>query len=411
MTYYIKHTEKNITKPDIDIQENSINVETDITLFGRKKLEYGQDMNINLLRILENFACPEDPMNVGWPHVNIAGTVSDTNKRVLSTPATGQLWYNKTANSMYVYDGVRWIRMANIGDVAFNWGTLFDGEYIPVPESSTGQPFTLSDCTWIASLETGVLADSTECFIDSMGMLTANYTVGGTKTSTSASVLVVAIRGNINMGGLDMPFGGSSPLSGEPDSGNGGSDDGMESPQELQYIEYPSIPDLYALNGYDETEEIVDFVIDDLDLLELETFDIPEESVEEQIKRDPVFFEEYNETYGFRYTTIGLVFEEDGTESKIYSVVNKERKFLCSTNKKYVFVSSDGLGRDNVRPVDESFDLWILLDGEASFTYGIKERKEEDSMDYVNFVVYLSDDDSLDASDQFGQISYRMAKK
>lgn len=411
MTYYIKHTEKNVSKPDIDIPENSLNVETDITLFGRKKLEYGQDMNTNLLRILENFACPEDPMNVGWPHVNIAGTVSDTNKRVLSTPSAGQLWFNKTANSMYIFDGIRWIRIAKSDDIAFNWGTLYDGEYIPIPDSSTGHPFSLGDCTWIASMNTGVLADSTECFIDSAGLLTATYTTGGSIVSTYASVLVVAIRGNINMGDIGTPFSiGATDTSSEDDD-----IDVVTPPPEVQSLEYPSMPDLYALNGYDyETndsiEDPVEVFFDDSELIQLESFD---ESVEDSIKRDPVFFEEYNETYGFRYTTIGLVFEEDdeGEGSAIYSVINKEKKLLAHTSKKYVLVSSDGLGRDNVRPDDDSFDAWILLDGNASFTYGIKSKKDEDSMDYVNFIVYLSNDSSLDTSDQFGQISYRMAKK
>ena len=58
MSYNIKFTNKN--KPGIEIAEDAINnAATDITLFGRKRLEYGKDLNANLLHILENFACPE----------------------------------------------------------------------------------------------------------------------------------------------------------------------------------------------------------------------------------------------------------------------------------------------------------------------------------------------------------------
>ena len=56
--YSVKFTNKN--KTPIEVAETAIrNDAADITLFGRKKLEYGRDMNANFLHILENFAVQE----------------------------------------------------------------------------------------------------------------------------------------------------------------------------------------------------------------------------------------------------------------------------------------------------------------------------------------------------------------
>ena len=48
---------------DSDINNSA----TDISIFGRTKLEYGRDMNANLLHILENCACPENLSVPGTP--------------------------------------------------------------------------------------------------------------------------------------------------------------------------------------------------------------------------------------------------------------------------------------------------------------------------------------------------------
>ena len=81
MTYRVRYTDKNIAP--IEISENSTNIENDITLFGRKKLEYGEALNANLLHILENFACFEDDTNPGNPDLSLTSTISNTNKKLL----------------------------------------------------------------------------------------------------------------------------------------------------------------------------------------------------------------------------------------------------------------------------------------------------------------------------------------
>jgi hypothetical protein len=57
--YNIKYT--NNTKEPISVNETEVNSHSlDIDLFGRINLEYGENLNQDLLNILENFSCPED---------------------------------------------------------------------------------------------------------------------------------------------------------------------------------------------------------------------------------------------------------------------------------------------------------------------------------------------------------------
>lgn len=398
MTYYIKHTNKSLpqNRPDIHIQENSLNLDTDIVLFGRKKLEYGQDMNTNLLRLLENFACPEDPTNVNWPYTNLANSVSNTSKQALTTPVIGQLWFNKTRNCMNVFNGIRWVRIANDGDVSFNWGTLYDGENLPIPDSTTGEPFTWGDCTWITAITNmNVIPDKTECFVNEFMQLTAKYTIGSTTYSTSADFLVVAIRGNINMGNMNLPDGGEINAV-DPDI------------FELNFEETPPLPDLYALNGYEDYEPPYE---DDISL-ELDTINIESTTeTEPYIEREALFFEEFKENYNFRYSTIGFEIIQEQEHYDVYAVFNKDKRLMGSSNKPYVMVTTDGITRDNVRLIDDTFDKWISTDENCSFTFGMKSRKIDNSMDYVNFIIYFSDDETLDESDRYGQISYRLERK
>ena len=101
----------NVNKTDIrldsiEIDEKEINQSTDITLFGRKKLQYGTQLNQNLLHLLENFACPENPFNPGNPDLNTASADQVSGQKFLSKPTNGQLWYNSTQNCLFVYNAV-----------------------------------------------------------------------------------------------------------------------------------------------------------------------------------------------------------------------------------------------------------------------------------------------------------------
>ncbi len=406
MSYQIKYTD--ISKNDIPINENGIDYTTDLTLFGRKRLEYGQDMNANLLHLLENFSCPEDSSNTNWPSATHASNLSDTNKKLLTTPIIGQLWYNSTRKSLYIYNGTRWIKMSSKGDIAFNWGTLYDGEMIPIPAGEHGYVFSLFECTWIPSITKLMFpVDKIDCSINQFGALTAKYTVGGVTYSTSADVLVVAIKDNLNMGYSEFPF--SSPeLPPEP----------SEMPY-MQAIPSPSpTPELalHSISSYYEPslDVLPDFTIDDIIFEKSNYINELNPDTIEYIKRNSIFSEEYNKTYNSKYSSIGIYIKKnkDGA-CDIFSTYNSEKILLCTTNKNFFYVSTDGSDRPNAKPLKDSiFDSWILIDSvDADFTIKIKSKRGKNSEDYINFVLYASDDQVLDNADKYGQISYRLTKQ
>lgn len=68
------------------IADGTLNLTTDLKLVGKNYAGYGQVVNENLVRLLENFS------NISPP----------------GKPITGQLWYDSASKRLKVYDGVRW---------------------------------------------------------------------------------------------------------------------------------------------------------------------------------------------------------------------------------------------------------------------------------------------------------------
>lgn len=199
MTYLVKHTDK--SKLDIAIDEEAVNLDNDIVLFGRRKLEYGEDMNATLLHILENFACVEDAANVGTPDLSKTASLSTTAKKLLSTPVVGQAWFNKTQNTLFAWNGSKWVALSMHGDIAVNWGEICDGEIIPKPESSDGHVFDYPECVWIVSPKyTNQVFDSMICYTDSNAMVTMQYRTGVSVRAGIAAYMIVGLKGNINIG-------------------------------------------------------------------------------------------------------------------------------------------------------------------------------------------------------------------
>ena len=62
ITYNVKHTDSTIP-PILVSPSDVVDDVVDVVLFGRINLEYGEELNENLLNILENFSCPEVPGN------------------------------------------------------------------------------------------------------------------------------------------------------------------------------------------------------------------------------------------------------------------------------------------------------------------------------------------------------------
>lgn len=143
-TYSIRYTDINVTP--IIINQGEVNTTAvDVALFGRIDLEYGQLLNENLLHLLENFACPEDPNAPGTPDLTVA--LSNT----LYNPTDGQIWFNSTQQTPFIYVTDAWVSLGTSSDFAANSGKIYNGQQLPLPVSTSGYQFTYDECVWLVS--------------------------------------------------------------------------------------------------------------------------------------------------------------------------------------------------------------------------------------------------------------------
>jgi len=184
---------------DITVNRGQIDqTSLDITLLGKRRREYGEIFNENLLRILENFSSPEDGSNPGNPDPNF------TNGGVLSNPTSGQLWHNSTDDRIYHFTGFEWKILGELGDVAGNFGTIMSGEQLPRPVSVfTGYVFPYEECSWVVA--PAYYDDEIEymaCYTDDQANVTFEYRRVGESSLVSGSVTyqIIGIRDNNSLG-------------------------------------------------------------------------------------------------------------------------------------------------------------------------------------------------------------------
>lgn len=169
-----------------------------IALFGRQKLEYGELMNENILHLLENFACPEDATNPGNPDLERALDFT------LGNPVEGQLWYNSTNGFLYLREATQWTPLALEGEIAANFGSISHGEQLPLPVSSSGYVFSYDECAWIVGprvyperlARMVCTTDPVDSTVDHRYV----YASGGGEVNGVVNYMIVAIRGNENLG-------------------------------------------------------------------------------------------------------------------------------------------------------------------------------------------------------------------
>lgn len=210
MTIYDVHKTKLFGKNSspIHIDEKEIDQSTDITLFGRKKLQYGTQLNQNILHLLEHFACPENSANPGNPDLDAASADQISNVKFLTNPIDGQLWFNSTQDCLFVYNAnvFKWEPVGMQDDIAANWGVIYNGQQIPKPVSTTtGHVFDYSECSWIVSpYQFPGVIEYMLCNTGTNAEVTSIYSVTGDPTiyDAFATYLIVGIRGNINQGSL-----------------------------------------------------------------------------------------------------------------------------------------------------------------------------------------------------------------
>lgn len=199
MANYDVHFTDQTVDSKITIEQGDINdTSTDVSLFGRIRLEYGEFLNENLLHLLENFSCPENQYDPGNPDL------AASHENLLASPTYGQFWYNSTAGVLNFWDGEYWIPLSALEDVAANWGAIYHGEQLPLPISSvTGEAFEYSECIWsVAPAAYDAAPAAMTCATDSEARVTMNYKIAGSTTTIEsyANYLIIGIRGNNNLG-------------------------------------------------------------------------------------------------------------------------------------------------------------------------------------------------------------------
>lgn len=190
--YNVKYTDNTI--PEIEVPRRIfVNDILDITLIGKRTLEYGEELNENTLHLLEHFSCPSinDQENVPDPDSKLSS--------VLNNPTLGQLWYNNTGKYLCQWTGYQWIKFVRYGDISGNSGFLFDGEYIPIPKNRYGEPSDISNCNinvnpaWFMDR-----ANKYECFVDSDGKLNCKYFVEDKSLWKSTYATYIILCDSIN---------------------------------------------------------------------------------------------------------------------------------------------------------------------------------------------------------------------
>ena len=91
MPYIINFTD-NENKSPITVFDNTSNTDTSLTFPGRNVTGYGQIIGENFLKLLENFANTNEPIN----------------------PVEGQLWYDTDSGVLQIYDSVNWRAASNV---------------------------------------------------------------------------------------------------------------------------------------------------------------------------------------------------------------------------------------------------------------------------------------------------------
>ena len=82
MPYQVFFTDQTLNPEPLEVQDNTSNVDTSITIPGRNVTGYGKIIAENFVRLLENFASDVAPPS--------------------SKAVIGQLWYNSNENSLKI---------------------------------------------------------------------------------------------------------------------------------------------------------------------------------------------------------------------------------------------------------------------------------------------------------------------
>mgnify|MGYP000082290943 CR=1 FL=1 len=85
----MSYTINKLGASDITVEYGTLNTETSLQLVGKDYFGYGEAIAQNFVDLLENFA--SDNVNAGP-----------------ANPIEGQLWYHSSAETLKIWDGVKW---------------------------------------------------------------------------------------------------------------------------------------------------------------------------------------------------------------------------------------------------------------------------------------------------------------
>jgi len=198
MAYNVKFTDSN--KAAISVPETGINEDYSIKFPGRIRLEWGKDINENLIHLLENFACPALDVDIDSPDPAISGGILDN-------PVDGQFWYNTTNKTLYKYVSTfsSWKPLAKQRQMyAANWGQVMHGQTLPNPVDQNGKLFPYSECIWSVSPHNYLDGfTSMVCTSDPItSVVTMQYVSksSGITIDGIANYLIIGISRNSNLG-------------------------------------------------------------------------------------------------------------------------------------------------------------------------------------------------------------------
>lgn len=184
----------------------------DITLVGKRKLEYGEVLNENILHLLEHFAC-----HSSLTELNVPDYTSATGN-LLKNPVVGQLWYNLSVRDLYYWNGTQWNKMNSFADITGNSGFIFDGDTVPIPLDFDGNLHYVGDCAIsVSPVNMMEEVESFICEVDSSGVVTCKYTpIGGTERSAYASYIIICSGSKIAITPTPTPLPSNSPVPPSP---------------------------------------------------------------------------------------------------------------------------------------------------------------------------------------------------
>ena len=178
MAYTISNTSGSNTYSVIDGYLNSTDL--DLTLIGRGYIGYGNTLNTNFVKLLENFSDTEAP----------------------TKPITGQLWYDKLASVLKVYNGSSFVSIvyssesdATIGSIRLYSGNVYGqttNANVNIIPNGTG--YTVVNKLGIVATNTGKLLYTAAN--GTVQSTTASYTFAGDTIGVS-SVNATLISGTI----------------------------------------------------------------------------------------------------------------------------------------------------------------------------------------------------------------------